>query len=89
MATKFRIYEVDPTGCVCPKCGCDLIDGMCRVFGHNEVPVRFVNVRGAVYLRAEDVVMYLQEMAAAEETDTRNRIRGAAEILAQSAKKHG
>lgn len=49
--------------------------------------IRSVKVKGNIYLRKEDVVAYLQEMAATEETDTRNRILTAAENLSEVGKK--
>ena len=45
------------------------------------VRMRFVVVKGARYLRAEDVAEYLRELGGAEETDVRERIDTAAELL--------
>lgn len=45
------------------------------------VGVRYVVVKEHVYLRSEDVAAYLRELAAAEETDVRNRINTAADNL--------
>jgi len=43
--------------------------------------IRTVTVKDVKYLRAEDVAEYLLELAATEETDTRNRIEQAARNL--------
>lgn len=43
--------------------------------------IKFIVVKGVKYLRAEDVASYLQEIAATEESDTRNRLNKAAQEL--------
>jgi len=43
--------------------------------------IRFVNINQTIYLRKEDVVAYIQELATSEETDTRNRIEEAAKNI--------
>lgn len=43
--------------------------------------LRFVKVKGATYFRAEDVIGYIKEMAACEETDVRNRFSDAADLI--------
>lgn len=51
----------------------------------NETPIRFIRANGGkTYLRLEDVVEYLREMAAVEETDTRNRFLEAADKMLNS-----
>lgn len=47
----------------------------------SRLDIRFVQVRGVKYLRAEDVAAYLREIAGAEETDTRVRLNEAASKL--------
>ncbi len=45
--------------------------------------IRFVEVKGVKYLRAEDVAEMIRDMAATEETDVRNRFHAvAAELTA-------
>lgn len=48
-------------------------------------PFRVVIARGAVYLRAEDVIAYLRRLGGSEETDVRNRLNRAADSIAQAA----
>ena len=48
---------------------------------HKMFNIRHVNIKGITYLRAEDVVSYIQEIAATEETDVRNRLNEAANNL--------
>lgn len=43
-----------------------------------KVQVRCIEVKGNTYLRQEDVVAYIREIAGAEETDVRNRLLQAA-----------
>lgn len=43
--------------------------------------VRYVNLRGNRYIRAEDVARYVAEIAATEETDTKRRLLDAADRL--------
>lgn len=43
--------------------------------------IRFVEVRGVRYLRAEDVRQYILAIAASEVVDVRNRLAEAAENL--------
>lgn len=46
------------------------------------VKMRFVTIKGVKYLRIEDVVNFIREMAGAEEeTDVRNRFNEAASNL--------
>lgn len=40
--------------------------------------MRFIEVRGVRYLHAEDVVEFIAELGATEETDVRNRLNEAA-----------
>lgn len=49
----------------------------------SQINIRSVFVNGRHYLRAEDVSSYIQELAGAEETDTRNRLIEAARNLLQ------
>lgn len=44
-------------------------------------PIRFLTFKNVIYLRKEDVVGYIQELAATEETDIRNRYMEAARNL--------
>lgn len=47
--------------------------------------MRIVRSNGAVYLRAEDVARFIEDMASQEETDVRNRLKeGACNILKSS-----
>lgn len=46
-----------------------------------KVNIRHVHVNGATYLRMEDVVSFIREIAGAEETDVRNRLNEAANNL--------
>src|SRR5690606_17589324 len=46
-----------------------------------KVEIRMVSANGATYLRQEDVVAYIREIAASEETDVRNRLLQAANNL--------
>lgn len=47
-------------------------------------PVRFVKTSlGVVYLRKEDVVDFLRDFAATEETDVRNRLNEAASNISE------
>lgn len=43
--------------------------------------LRVIEVRGVRYVRIEDVAEYIREIAATEETDTRNRLLTAAQHL--------
>lgn len=43
--------------------------------------LRIITVRDVKYIRAEDVAEYIRELAATEETDTRNRLEQAAANL--------
>jgi len=43
--------------------------------------IRTVIVRGNTYLRVEDVAEYIRECGYGEETDVRNRLKKAADIL--------
>jgi hypothetical protein len=47
----------------------------------DKIKVRTVNIRGAVYIRAEDVANYIREFASTEETDVRTRANTAADNL--------
>lgn len=47
----------------------------------DKLNIRFVKVSGASYLRLEDVVRYLTELASTEDTDVRERFKLAAENL--------
>ncbi len=40
--------------------------------------MRFVNIKGSIYIRKEDIVEFIREIAGAEETDVRNRLNEAA-----------
>lgn len=44
---------------------------------------RVVEVKGSRYARIEDVVEYVRDMAAAEETDVRDRFNAAADEIAK------
>ena len=44
-------------------------------------PLRFVDVRGARYLRVDDVAAFIRELGGTEETDVRNRLNEAADHL--------
>lgn len=46
-----------------------------------KVQIRMISANGATYLRQEDVVTYIQEIATTEETDVRNRLLQAANNL--------
>lgn len=48
------------------------------------VNVRYVEVRGVKYFRAEDIVGYFRFFAEGEETDVRNRILDGARALASN-----
>ena len=50
-------------------------------------PFRFVEVRGARYLRLDDVVAFIRELGSSEETDVRTRFDEAARRIAESAGK--
>lgn len=39
-----------------------------------EMDIRFIKVRSAFYLRADDVFSLLEEFSGAEETDVKNRM---------------
>ena len=43
--------------------------------------IRFISLKGTTYLKRVDVVEYLRELAATEETDVRNRIEEASKLL--------
>ena len=45
------------------------------------VPMRFVRANSAIYLRQEDVIEYLRNIAATEETDTRNRLEKVGDVF--------
>lgn len=45
------------------------------------VNIRHVHANGTTYLRLEDVVSYIREIAGSEETDVRNRLNEAASNL--------
>jgi len=47
--------------------------------------IRHVVIKKAVYLRVEDVAEYIRELGGSEETDVRNRLKKAADIISQSA----
>jgi hypothetical protein len=49
--------------------------------GKADVVVRFVVVGEVTYLRASDVIRLLLDLAATEQTDTRNRLSELAERL--------
>ena len=44
-------------------------------------PFRYVDVRGARYLRLEDVATFIRELGGGEETDVRGRLDEAAKHL--------
>lgn len=44
----------------------------------NETQMRFIKANEAVYIRKEDIIKYLLEIAGSEDTDTRNRLEAAA-----------
>lgn len=46
----------------------------------DRVFVRFIRAEGEKYLRQEDVVLFIRNLAVGEETDVRNRINQGAEI---------
>jgi hypothetical protein len=45
------------------------------------INIRHVHANGTTYLRLEDVVSYIREIAGSEETDVRNRLNEAANNL--------
>jgi hypothetical protein len=47
----------------------------------DDIRIRFVVVRGVRYLRTEDVVAFVQDLAATEDPDARRRIEQAASHL--------
>lgn len=49
--------------------------------GFMKTAIRYISVKATAYLRAEDIVEYLREIANSEETDTRNRLMDAANSL--------
>lgn len=49
--------------------------------------MRFINVKGVKYLRAEDVAKFIAELAATEEADVRARFNEAAFNLIGKQKK--
>lgn len=51
----------------------------------SRVHIRCVNIRGRVFLLAEDVAKYMRELASSEETDVRERLNEAADNLAPGA----
>ncbi len=68
----------------CSRCQTSFVDQAGRpdyVAPLHKVNVRFVEVRGVKYLRAEDVKAYLDELAGSEETDVRARLQAAADNL--------
>lgn len=48
------------------------------------INLRTITVKNIVYIRADDVVCFLKEIASTEETDTRNRLHKAADGLKQT-----
>lgn len=46
-----------------------------------EVPFVYVNVAGHIYVRLEDIITYMKEIASTEETDVRNRLNEAADKM--------
>ena len=47
--------------------------------------LRVVKVKDVVYIRVDDVIKYLQEIGATEETDVRNRLEEAGKNFRKSA----
>lgn len=43
--------------------------------------LRFIELNGSKYVRVDDVAAFINELAATEETDTRNRLQQAARNL--------
>jgi hypothetical protein len=50
------------------------------------VAMRIVTVKGVVYIRAEDVAEYIEDMAGCEETDVRTRFEADAENVRKAAR---
>lgn len=50
------------------------------------IMIHSVVVRGVTYLRAEDVAKYIEECGIGEETDVRNRLKKASEIIVNQTK---
>ena len=48
--------------------------------------IRFVTVNGKKYLFVDDVAVVIKEVAATEETDTRNRLNALANNIQQSSR---
>ena len=44
------------------------------IVANNTRQMRIVNVRGAIYIRLEDVALYIRDLGSTEETDVRNRL---------------
>lgn len=51
------------------------------------IQIRSVTVRNVKYLRCEDVVEFIRDLASTEETDVRNRLEQMAYNLAELEKK--
>ena len=51
-----------------------------------QIKFRCVDVRGVRYLRSEDVVSLIRDVAATEETDVRNRLNEFADNLERESK---
>lgn len=43
--------------------------------------IRFIVVKGTIYVRKEDIISYIKTLAATEETDVRDRLNHAADNL--------
>jgi hypothetical protein len=62
---------------------------MSAKFKRLRAEVRFVEVRGTRYLRAEDVEDLIRELGSGEETDVRKRLEEAVARLQEARRKRG
>lgn len=61
----------------CAKCD-KIIDGY---MDQEKAELRTITFKGNVYIRAEDVADYILSLGSSEETDTRNRLKQAADNI--------
>jgi hypothetical protein len=48
---------------------------------NGKMQIHTIAYRGVLFLKRDDIVEWIQDIAATEETDTRNRLNEAADIL--------
>jgi hypothetical protein len=49
--------------------------------GSDKRDIRYIVIKGTTYVRLGDIISYVEEIAATEETDVRNRLRQATSNL--------